>query len=112
MALIAKGNKIIMDAYDYGIQLPFDITGAEFNPTDKMRFEIKKSKDSEAIFTKDFSNELDSTSKFRFFLELTQDESSNIAPNNYVYFVKYVKEGTVQDTIVSGEDFKVKNGNG
>ena len=38
-----KGNKIIMDAYDYGIQLPFDITGVTFAPTDKMKFELKKS---------------------------------------------------------------------
>ncbi len=112
MALIAKGNKIIMDAYDYGVQLPFDITGAKFNPTDKMRFEIRKSKDSEILLSKDYSNELDSVDKFRFFLELTQEESSKIAPNNYIYYVRYIVEGNVRDTVASGEEFKVKNGNG
>ena len=112
MAFITKGNKIIMDAYDYGIQLPFDITGVTFAPTDKMKFELKKSKDSETLLSKEFSNELDLTNKFRFFLELTQEESRNIAPGNYVYFVRYLKNDVIQDTVVSGEEFKVKNGNG
>ncbi len=112
MAFITKGNKIIMDAYDYGIQLPFDVTGITFAPTDKMRFELKKSKDSETLLTKDFLNELDSTSKFRFFLELTEDESKNITPGNYIYFVRYLKHDTIQDTVVSGETFQIKNGNG
>ncbi len=110
MAFQTKGNKIIMDAYDFGIQLPFDVTGITFTPTDKIRFEIKKSKDSESIVTKDFLNELDSTSKFRFFLEFTEDESKKIIPSNYVYFVRYLKNDVVKDTIVSGEEFKVKNG--
>lgn len=111
MAFITKGNRIIMDAYDYGVQLPFDVTGITFAPTDKMRFEIKKSKDSETLFTKDYLNELDSTTKFRFFLEFTKEESDKIAPSNYVYFVRYLKNDTVKDTVVSGEDFKVITGN-
>lgn len=112
MAFITKGNKIIMDAYDYGIQLPFDVTGATFAPTDKMRFELKKSKDSETLLTKEFLNELDSTTKFRFFLEFSEDESKKIAPGNYVYFVRYLKHDIIQDTVVSGEVFQIKNGNG
>lgn len=112
MAFNTKGNKIIMDAYDYGIQLPFDITGAAFAPSDKMRFELKKSEDSEVLLTKEFYNELDSASKFRFFLELNQQEANLIPPANYVYYVRYIKEGTVKDTVVSGEVFKVKKGNG
>lgn len=111
MAFTTKGSKIIMDAYDYGIQLPFDITGTTFLPTDKMRFEIKKSKDSETLISKEFLNELDSTTKFRFFLEFTQDESNKITPGNYIYFVKYLKNDVVRDTVASGEPFKVKNGN-
>lgn len=112
MAFITKGNKIIMDAYDYGIQLPFDVTGAIFTPTDKMRFELKKSKDAGVLLTKEFRNELDSTSKFRFFLEFDETESSKIAPGNYIYYVKYLKNDVVRDTIVSGEVFQIKNGNG
>lgn len=112
MAFNTKGNKVIMDAYDYGIQLPFDITGTVFAPTDKMRFELKKSEDSETLFTKDYLNELDNTSKFRFFLEMTQKESENLSPGNYVYYVRYIKGGAVKDTVVSGESFKIKKGNG
>lgn len=112
MAFNTKGNKIIMDAYDYGIQLPFDVVGTVFSPADKMRFELKKSEDSEVLITKDFLNELDTPSKFRFFLEFTQQETNLITPGNYVYYVRYVKEGVVRDTVASGEDFKVKKGNG
>lgn len=110
MALIAKGNKITMDVNDYGIQLPFDVTGAVFEPFDKMRFELKKSKDSDVLFSRDYLNELDSTSKFRFFLELTQEESSQITQGNYLYFVKYLRNDIILDTIAS-DDFKVRNGN-
>ena len=112
MAFITKGNKIIMDAYDYGIQLPFDVTGVTFAPSDKMRFELKKQKDTETLLTKDFSNELDSTSKFRFFLEFSEEESNKIAPGNYIYYIKYLKNDIVRDTVVSGEVFQIKNGNG
>lgn len=111
MAFITKGNKIIMDAYDYGIQLPFDVTGVTFALTDKMRFELKKSKDSDVLFIKEFRNELDNTAKFRFFLEFTQEESNKITPGNYIYYVKYLKDDEVLDTIVSGEAFQIKNGN-
>lgn len=110
MALFAKGNKITMDVNDYGIQLPIDVTGATFALTDKMRFEIKKSKDSDVLFSKDYLNELDNSSKFRFFFELTQEESIQFSPGNYIYFVKYVKDDIVRDTIGS-DDFKVRNGN-
>ena len=115
MAFLAKGNKITMDVYDYGIQLPFDVTGTVFDLTDKMRFELKKSKDSETLISRDYLNELDSTSKFRFFLELTKEEAALISPGNYIYFVKYLKKidgvDKVQNTIAS-DLFKVKNGNG
>lgn len=112
MAFITKGNKIIMDAYDFGIQLPFDVTGVTFAITDKMRFELKKSKDSDVLLAKEFRNELDSTSKFRFFLQFDQEESSKIAPGNYIYYIKYLRNDEVLDTIVSGEVFQIKNGNG
>ena len=105
MAFLAKGNKITMDTYDYGIQLPFDITGDNFQPIDKMRFELRKSKDSENIISKDYLNELDSTSKFRFFLELTKEESALLTPGNYVYYVKYLKK----QKLIQIQFFAVKN---
>lgn len=111
MAFEIKGSRITMDAYDYGIQLPFDIEEGEFEATDTMRFELKKSKDSVTLVTKEYTNEIsDNPNLFRFFLEFTKSESEVIPPGNYVYYIIYLKDGDVRDTLVSGETFKIKNG--
>lgn len=110
MAFLTKGTKIIMDAYDYGMQLPFDVEGAAFETTDKMLFELKKYETSLPLISKEYSNEIDSTDLFRFFLDFTKKESESLPPGNYVYYLKYVKDGETRDTIISGEDFKIKKG--
>ena len=107
MAFKAKGTKIIMDAYDYGIQIPFDISDLEFEDGDTILFEIKKSKDSGAIISKEYTNESTDTDTFRFFLEFTKKESEQLYPGNYVYYLKHIRDGEVRDTLVSGEDFKI-----
>lgn len=108
MAFIIKGSRITMDAYDYGLQLPIDVEEGEFETTDKMRFELKKSKDSTVLISKDYVNTLTDTAKFRFFLEFTEEESAELPPGNYVYYIRYIKNGELRDTLVSGEDFKIK----
>lgn len=108
MAFIIKGNRITMDAYDYGMQLPIDVEEGTFESTDKMLFELKKSKDSVAIISKEYTNAVDKEDLFRFFLEFTEKESESLPPGNYVYYIKYIKNGELRDTLVSGEDFKIK----
>lgn len=108
MAFLIKGNRITMDAYDYGLQLPIDVEDGTFEPTDKMLFELKKSKDSVPLISKEYVNVLSDTNLFRFFLEFTEKESLELPPGNYVYYVKYIKNGELRDTLVSGEDFKIK----
>lgn len=110
MAFLIKGSRITMDAYDYGIQLPFDIEEGTFENTDRMSFELKKSKDSPTIISKEYVNTLNDEHLFRFFLEFTKKESESIPPGNYVYYIKYLKNGEVRDTLVSGETFRIKNG--
>lgn len=108
MAFNIKGNRITMNAYDYGLQLPIDVEEGNFEDNDKMLFELKKSKDSVALISKEYVNALSDTNKFRFFLEFTQQESEELPPGNYVYYIKYIKNGELRDTLVSGEDFKIK----
>lgn len=108
MALIAKGTRIFMDYADYGITLPIDVEGTDFEATDTMIFELKKSSDSPSIITKEFTNELESTSLFRFFLEFSKKEAESLFPGNYVYYVRYLKDGDVRDTVIDGDDFKIK----
>lgn len=108
MAFNIKGSRITMDAYDYGLQLPIDVEEGTFEETDKMLFELKKSKDSAPLISKEYINTLSDTSLFRFFLEFTENESAALPPGNYVYYIKYKKNGELRDTLVSGEDFKIK----
>lgn len=110
MAFITKGNKIIMDAYDFGLQLPFDISNLEFEENDKIVFELKKSKNSNTIIRKEFSNRSTDKNTFRFFLEFTKNDTENLYPGNYVYYLKHIRDDEVRNTLISGEDFKIKNG--
>lgn len=108
MAFNIKGSRIIMDAHDYGLQLPIDVEDGTFEPEDKMLFELKKSKDSAPLISKEYVNTLSDETMFRFFLEFTKNESAELPPGNYVYYIRYIKNGELQDTLVSGEDFKIK----
>lgn len=108
MAFNIKGSRITMDAYDYGLQLPIDVEEGTFEAGDKMLFELKKSKDSVALISKEYINTLSDTNLFRFFLEFTEKESAALPPGNYVYYIKYIKNGELRDTLVSGEDFRIK----
>ena len=110
MAFITKGNKIIMDAYDFGLQLPFDISNLEFEENDKIVFELKKSKNSNIIIRKEFSNRSTDKNTFRFFLEFTKNDAEYLYPGNYVYYLKHIRDDEIRNTLISGEYFKIKNG--
>ena len=107
MALVGKGTRITMDYGDYGIQLPFDITDMDYEEGDTILFELRKSAKSGVVMTKEYTNMSTTEGTFRFFLEFTEKESKSLYPGNYVYYLKHMRDGELQDTIVSGENFKI-----
>lgn len=109
MALKAKGNKITMDAYDFGQSIPFEISDIELTNNDTIVFEIRKSKDSGIILSKEYTNENGDGTSFRFFLDFTQKESSMLPPGNYVYYLRHLRNKTLRDTLITAEQFKVKD---
>lgn len=110
MAFETKGTKIMMDAYDYGLQLPFEISEIDFESNDKILFELKKDKNSGVIVSKEYSNQSTTDGLVRVFLEFTKKESEGLHPGNYVYYLKHIREDQVRDTLVLGEDFQIRNG--
>lgn len=109
MALKAKGTKITMDAYDFGQILPFELTELSLEPGDQIIFELRKSKDTAPLIIKTYNNENADTTSFQFFLSFTQKETSYLFPGNYVYYLRHLRNGELRDTLVTAEQFKIKN---
>lgn len=108
MAINSTVSKITMDAYDFGIQLPFIFSEFPFEEGDKLLFELKKNEYSSPIIEKTFDNDYENMDIFVFSLDFTQKESAKIPPGNYLYYIKLIRNDEVKDTFLSDE-FIIKN---
>lgn len=108
MAFFSKGESLTLDYLDYGLQIPFEIYELDFEEGDKIVFEVKKSKNSGVIFTKEFENQSTEEGTVVIFLEFTKKESESLFPGNYVYYLRHCRDGEVQNTIITEKDFKVR----
>lgn len=104
-----ENKRIQMDYGDYGIALPFTINKLDIKSSkDRIILTIKKAPNSHTILTKQYVNKLESLTDFAFDLVFTQDESKLLKRGSYNYYLTHVKPGVSENTIVSGETFKVE----
>ena len=108
MALKSEGRKILMNKGDYGIDLPFTMTGFEFEPNDKFLFRITKNNGSNQILEKEYSNLTGDMSQFAFALSFTKEESLKLDKGSYAYSLIFLRDdANIRSTIVSNEEFRV-----
>ena len=108
MALKSEGRKIFMDEKDYGEDLPFTITGYEFEPNDKFLFIITKNRGATNILEKEYSNLSTDLTKFSFVFSLTEKESLQLSKGFYNYSVIFLRDNEqIRSTVIANEDFKV-----
>lgn len=111
MAFKAEGKRIFMDLHDFGIMQVFTIKNLEdFEPNDKFIMEIKKSSDTSVLLTKEFvllQENADNT--YNVTLEFTQQESEQLSAGDYVYSFKHYREGSLRDTLINNELFRVRS---
>lgn len=109
MALKSEGRKILMNKGDYGIDLPFTMTGFEFEPDDKFLFILTKNNGNNQLLEKTYSNLAeDAVSQFAFALSFTKEESLKLDKGSYAYSLIFLRDdANIRSTIVSNEEFRV-----
>ncbi len=108
--LRSEGKKIIMNECDYGLDLPFHLSG-DILTTDKIIFSIKKSlyKD-EKIIKKEFNNLVEEDGKLGFVLSFTEEETKLLPSGDYVYMIHQCRDCGLHNTIVNDGIFTVEKG--
>ena len=107
--LRAEGKKIIMDEGDYGIKLPFKISG-DVLETDKFLFVIKKDHNKDEIIRKEYDLIKEEDNKFCFDLSFTKENSKLLTPGYYVYLIRQCRYHEVHNTVERDGEFEVREG--
>lgn len=108
--LKAEGKKIIMDEYDYGLDLPFKLSG-DVLVTDKIVFSIKKQYEDEVIIKKEYMGLTEEEGKLVFILTFTEEEAKLIPRGKYTYVIQQCRECKLHNTVESSGEFVVRKGN-
>lgn len=103
MFKIDKKN-IRMNEGDYGLKLPMTITNVL--ETDDLMFNIKTC-DGSDVFSKKLT--YNSTTK-KYELEFTEEESNKLEKKRYRYSILQLRDGALQNTIVTDLTFEVISG--
>ncbi len=110
--LKVTSKNIIMNEYDYGLDLPFYLSG-DILKTDKIIFSIKKSIYQEVdIITKEYTGDdfKEEEKKLIFNLSFTKEESAKLPAGKYIYIIQQCRGCELHNTIVADGVFEVRKG--
>ena len=96
---VTQDNNIVMNEGDFGVELPMKI--GNILDTDTIKFIIYDASDNEIA---------NKTLPYRdgaFIFELTQEESSRLVKNNYLYKIVQYRGDIMQNTLIEGSIFKI-----
>lgn len=92
--LQANGDSLIMQAGDFGLSLPFRITGGAFLPTDTIRFTVEQN--GRERLRKDYG--CAGMTGGAFLLAFTQAESALLPAGDYEWYMTLIREEEQQNT--------------
>ena len=98
-----KDKNISMVEGDYGIKLPFTVSGANLAAGDAIKLTFKKSQNGETVLEKNY----DTITQNTFDLEFTEAESALFEVGSYVYAIDWYQDGNFLCNIVPLATFKV-----
>ena len=105
-----ENNKIIMDENDYGLELPFNLSG-DVNAKDKIVFIIKENLClKQHILKKEYENCKYEDGVLSFNLSFTKEESELLHEGKYVYVLKQYRGESFLNTIKKDGIFEVEKG--
>ena len=97
--------KITMDLGDWGMEIPFEISG-NVQSKDAFVFYLAAGRDRPPIIHKDVAINADGI----FTLFLTHDESNKLAAGTYFWSLKQFRKGQLLNTVVNNKYFEVLKG--
>jgi len=88
---------------DYGLELPFTVSGIALGAGDCLKFTFKRSRNNETILEKTFEGITDNTVQLAF----TAEESALFSPGSYVFALDWYHEGSFLGNIIDNGALKV-----
>lgn len=92
----ASENYLSMAEGDYGIKLPFTVSGATLLDGDSIRFTFKNSINGIAILEKEYTLFVNNSAE----LEFTEEESALFSVGNYVYNMDWYHDGNFMCNLI------------
>lgn len=100
---VSNGSTIQMTEGDYGIKLPFSVSGTTLAASDSLRFTFKDVINGTPILEKEYTNIQQNAAD----LEFTEAESSLFPIGTYVYNLDWYQDGNFMCNIIPLGVFKV-----
>lgn len=88
---------------DYGLGLPFTITGVTLGANDSLKFVFKQRKNGTIILEKTYNGISENTVN----LEFSEAESALFKPGKYVYSLDWYQDGSFLGNIIESGSLKV-----
>lgn len=100
---VSNGSTIQMTEGDFGIKLPFSVSGTTLSAGDSIRFTFKDNVNGTTILTKEYTTFTQNAAD----LELTEAESALFPVGAYVYNMDWFQDGNFMCNIIPTAVFKV-----
>ena len=88
---------------DFGLALPFEVTGTTITASDTLRFTFKDKLNGTTILTKEYSDIQHNTAEITF----TEEESALFRVGDYVYSLDWYQDGLFMGNLIKCAAFKV-----
>lgn len=88
---------------DFGLALPFEVTGTTITASDTLRFTFKDKLNGETLLTKEYTGIQENSAQ----LMLTEEESAMFRVGDYVYSLDWYQDGAFMGNLIKCAAFKV-----
>ena len=88
---------------DFGLALPFNVSGTTITASDVLRFTFKDKLNGETLLTKEYTDIQGNSAQ----LMLTEEESALFRVGDYVYSLDWYQDGTFMGNLIKCAAFKV-----
>ena len=108
MAFEAKGKDLTLDEYNYGMGIPFTLSG-DIQKDDQFILRFRTSLQAPVLFEIIHTvTEVNDTDTFEFVLTFTKEQSYKLPKGDYVYSLSQYRDGELFNTLIKSSKLTVK----
>ena len=97
-----KNASISMTEGDYGVELPFTISGVTLTAQDRLRFTFKDKRNGETVLSVELTPTNNAVS-----LEFSEADSAKFSVGEYVYSLDWYQDGSFLCNVIPSASFLV-----